>query len=196
MKNSLSLLLIFSCFSFAVAQKMTPEIHFKWTKQTYPVYQQSINKLLFTVKTCPEVHAITMENDIRSLSFVSSCVKTSVNTNEYSFEVILTKNIDVTELKQFLTSVHASEFYFNGNKVYTDDLLTMDEVAAKKALTVNENNSLTITNQSSPEEKRMFNLQNSKAKLNSLYDSNYPRYLFNGSVAAIKDNIRANLEQK
>ena len=190
MKKFLSFLLIINCFTFAVAQKMTPEIHFKWTKETYPVYQQSINKLVFNVINCPEVHAGMLENDIKSVGFVSSCIKTSSKANEYSFEVKLSKNINVTELKQFFTSIHANEFYFNGNKVYVDDLLTMDEVTAKKSQTVNENNSVTITNQSSAEEKRMFNLLNAKVKLNSLYDENYPRYLFSGNVATLKDNIK------
>jgi hypothetical protein len=189
MKKILSLLLIINCFAFAMAQNQSPEIHFTWNKQLYPVYQQSINKLVFQLKNCPDAHSVIIEKDIKSISFVSGSVKTSTKSGEYSFEVSLNKSIDVSELKQFFTSIHFTEFYFNTNKVYVSDLLTNDEILAKQAQASQENYPSAGKAVIPASEQKEFDRNSVRAKLNSLYNEDYPKYLFSGNISALKDRL-------
>lgn len=190
MKKILSLLLIINCFAFAIAQNQSPEIHFTWNKQLFPVYQQSINKLVFQLKNCPEAHSLIIENDIRSVPFVSACIKTNPKSNEYSIEVSLKKNIDISELKQFFISIHFTEFYFNTNKVYVSDLLTMEEVLAKQAQASQENYPAIDKTVIPASEQKEYDMNNIRAKLNSLYNDDYPKYLFSGNISALKDRLQ------
>lgn len=196
MKKMLSLLLIINCFAFAIAQNQNPEIHFTWNKQLLPVYQQSINKLVFQLKNCPEAHSLIIENDIKTIPFVSGSVKTNPKSNEYSFEVILKKNIDISELKLFFASIHFTEFYFNTNKVYVSDLLTSDEIHAKQILASQENYPVNNNAVISASEQKEFDLNNIRTKLNSLYNDDYPKYLFSGNISVLKDRMQTLTDSK
>jgi len=195
MKKIVSFFLIAFCISFAMAQTGNPEIHFSWNKTEYPIYQHQINKLVFLLKACPSAHQSVIEQDIKSVNFVENTIVTSKSNNEVSYEITLTKNISIEELKLFFESIHFTQFFFNGKKVYVSDLITMEEVFAKKSQSENETISVSLNTNITPEEQKAFDIQNAKIKLNSLYNLEYPRYLFNGSVSDMKDRVISALEK-
>ena len=106
------------------------------------------------------------------------------------------KNIEISDLKQFFASIHFTEFYYNNNKVYVSDLLTKEEILARQAQASQENYPATNKTVIPASEQKEYNLNNTRAKLNSLYNDDYPRYLFSGNISALKDRIQFLNESK
>lgn len=197
MRKSIILTFTMLCMSivFLTAQTNVPELHFTWGNKSYPVYQVTINKLVFSVKNATEAYKTQLENKITSSELVKSQNITK-NASNFSFDIQMQNDLTIGSLKQFLTNIGVTEFYFNNKKVYTVDILNMGEIAIKNTEMSQVTFSAQITPTSSETEKADFQIYNAKMKLSSFYNDNYCQYLFNGSVADLKDKIRVYTETR
>ncbi|PKP17542.1 MAG: hypothetical protein CVU05_15360 [Bacteroidetes bacterium HGW-Bacteroidetes-21] len=182
-------------FLFISAQNQTPEIHFTWDKKAYPVYQEPISKLIFTVKNTGEAYKNQLENIIKNTETIKN-YSISENTEGFVFEIQMQNIITVEGLKQFFNNLFLTSFYFNGKKVDTEDILTTEEISAKNAEMSQIHFSNQITPESSSIQKADYAVFNAKMKLSSFYNDSYPQYLFNGNVTALKSKIEVLTEKR
>jgi len=189
------LMTIFVFFNITLmAQNGSPNVYIKFPSDKVLFYQEQPSSLILYVEK--QNKEILLPDMIKQATNVKSVEQGNKNNYHY-YKVEFVNPLTVELAKQFFKNLHLSEIYTPTNKkIYVDDLLSQNEIELYKNLpqqTFKSSENIGNTNHIDFYNFKVFNLE---SKLQSLYLNNYPRHLFNGDVAELKDKLmNAKLER-
>ena len=193
--KSISILLLFISIS-AFSQKTEPKFIVKAPTEKIFFYDEQPNVLFLSIEQGNEGYDDYIYNKLKSSSLIKNVEKKSKDDLKY-FSIEFNQPLTVKTAKIFFQNMNIKVFYTAlKKKIYVEDLLTNEEILNKKSTTVQ--NFQVNEKCGNPEflEYYNFNIFNIEAKLQSLYNNNYIRNLFNGNVAELKDRYKNALQQR
>lgn len=174
------------------AQKLNPQVVVKLSSNFYDVQHKTI---LLHIENATEGYLDYFVSNMKKINGISGFKQSKENHFDY-FLIEFQNPITIQFIRQFFTELKLKEIYTpNYKKIYVEDLLTTEEIEAKKF--VHQNYYFTEKS-ANPNyiDYYNFNIYNIEAKLQSLYFNNYQENLFNGNVAMMKDKLRKALEER
>jgi hypothetical protein len=190
------LILVFLSNGFLFAQKLTPKIYIKVNHDKVMFYQEFPKTLLISVKDATDGYMSYFLSNINSSSLVSNCTKLNKDQKIY-YSVEFKNPLNIASTKQFFNDIHATVFYTNmNNKVYVKDILSDEEILAKKNTPLQNFQATDKCSNPNNIEYYNYNIFNIEAKAHSMFVNNYPMYLMNGSVASFDDKMQEAMEAR
>ncbi len=195
MRKYLFILMVLASVS-VMAQKTTPKIYIKVHHDKAMFYEELPETLLMSIKDGTDGYVDYFLTNLKKCSLVTNYTPSTENQLTY-YTVTFNKPLDVTAAKQFFNDIHAIVFYTNkDHKVYVKDLLTPEEIQARKNIPLQHFQTTDKCSNPNYLEYYNFNIYNIEAKTYSMYVNNYPMYLMNGSIATFNDKLQEALEAR
>lgn len=165
-----------------LSQRLLPELNFI-TSQSIPFYDNKVSSLQMEIINNLGGYSEHLFKKISDNSLVANIKKVKENV----FEIFFYEPIDVNKFKVFIEYLGLKYFFINNNKIYTEDLLSKEEIEKKKNNIIDSYSYTSEINNPNSIEYYNFNIYNIDAKLQSLYSNNYPYHLLNGNVAKLRE---------
>lgn len=194
MKSIILPLLFISISVFS--QKTEPKIIIKTSNEKNIFYDEQPNVLFLSIEQGNDGYNDYMYNKLNALSLVKKVEKKKKDALNY-FSIEFNQPLTVESAKMFFQSMSIKCFYTTlMKKIYVEDLLTEEEILSRK----NTKMQYFQTNEKCGDPQYIdyynYNIFNIEAKMQSMYNNDYIKNLFNGNVADLRDRYKNALQKR